>query len=254
MSQAVTKELLSECRTALSEAQGAMRGIVDCMPSRTAQGIADICTALIEKIDSASSREPAIVPGELDLAFEIMRLMDNKELDTLQSCHFGFVLRVTREGSAQPPPVLVEGLTKTNVKALTDSPRPMSGPPSPTPTIANDVVRKWLPHVNAWKRGASFDGEAAFAELFAEIERLSSRPATIELRELFDRFEHEHRGSGPDMFEIDRFLTWVDGISGSKPCCGEFDTCTERCRPLISVLRSRAESLRARVEQLENLK
>jgi hypothetical protein len=59
--------------------------------------------------------EPEIVPGEFDLAFEIMRLMDNKELDTLQSCHFGYVLRVTREGATQPPGAwqLIESLQPT---------------------------------------------------------------------------------------------------------------------------------------------
>lgn len=43
------------------------------------------------------------VLSKFDLAFEIMRLMDREESDLLQSCHFGYVLRVQREQSAPPP-------------------------------------------------------------------------------------------------------------------------------------------------------
>jgi len=49
------------------------------------------------------SPEPRVVPSKFDLAFEIMRLLEAEEMDTMQSCHFGYVLRVTREGSAPPP-------------------------------------------------------------------------------------------------------------------------------------------------------
>lgn len=39
---------------------------------------------------------------------------------------------------------------------------------------SNEVVAKWLPHIEAWKRGASFDGETAFAEMIDEVGRLQS--------------------------------------------------------------------------------
>jgi hypothetical protein len=60
------------------------------------------CERLATALNCSASPPPAI-PGKFDLAFEIMRMMDREELDTLQSCHFGYVLRVTREGAAQPP-------------------------------------------------------------------------------------------------------------------------------------------------------
>jgi hypothetical protein len=42
-------------------------------------------------------------PDKFDLAFEIMRQLDAENMETMQSCQFGYVMRVTRERAAQPP-------------------------------------------------------------------------------------------------------------------------------------------------------
>lgn len=48
-------------------------------------------------------------PDKFDLAFEIMRQLEAEDMETMQSCQFGYVMRVTREGAAQPPvPALPE--------------------------------------------------------------------------------------------------------------------------------------------------
>lgn len=58
-------------------------------------------------VEAMPSPPPLPVLSEFDLAFEILRLMDSKKIDVLQSCHFGYVLRVEREryepDAPQPP-------------------------------------------------------------------------------------------------------------------------------------------------------
>jgi len=53
-----------------------------------------------------SAHEPPAVrqPDKFDLAFEIMRQLKAEEMETMQSCQFGYVMRVTREGATQLPP------------------------------------------------------------------------------------------------------------------------------------------------------
>lgn len=41
--------------------------------------------------------------SKFDLAFEIMRQLDAERMDTMQSCHFGYVLRIERERSPEEP-------------------------------------------------------------------------------------------------------------------------------------------------------
>lgn len=43
-------------------------------------------------------------PNKFDLAFEIMRQLEAEDMETMQSCQFGYVMRVTREGAAQTKP------------------------------------------------------------------------------------------------------------------------------------------------------
>jgi hypothetical protein len=40
--------------------------------------------------------EPRAPQSKFDLAFEIMRQLEAEQMDTMQSCHFGYVLRVER--------------------------------------------------------------------------------------------------------------------------------------------------------------
>jgi hypothetical protein len=42
---------------------------------------------------------PARKPDKFDLAFEIMRQLEAEDMDTMQSCQFGYVMRVTKEGT-----------------------------------------------------------------------------------------------------------------------------------------------------------
>lgn len=49
------------------------------------------------------SADEAPRQSKFDLAHEIMRQLEDEEIDTMQSCHFGYVLRVQREGAAVPP-------------------------------------------------------------------------------------------------------------------------------------------------------
>lgn len=42
-------------------------------------------------------------PDKFDLAFEIMRQLEAEDMETMQSCQFGYVMRVTRERAAKPP-------------------------------------------------------------------------------------------------------------------------------------------------------
>jgi hypothetical protein len=48
-------------------------------------------------------RETTAPKSKFDLAFEIMRQLDAERVDTMQSCHFGYVLRVERERSPEEP-------------------------------------------------------------------------------------------------------------------------------------------------------
>ena len=41
--------------------------------------------------------EPGAPQSKFDLAFEIMRQLEAEHMDTMQSCQFGYVLRVERE-------------------------------------------------------------------------------------------------------------------------------------------------------------
>lgn len=56
------------------------------------------------QIAGASHEPPAArKPSKFDLAFEIMRQLKAEDMETMQSCQFGYVMRVTPEGAAQPP-------------------------------------------------------------------------------------------------------------------------------------------------------
>jgi hypothetical protein len=48
---------------------------------------------------STHEPSPARKPDKFDLAFEIMRQLEAEDMETMQSCQFGFVMRVTREGT-----------------------------------------------------------------------------------------------------------------------------------------------------------
>lgn len=47
---------------------------------------------------SSDEPAPARQPSKFDLAFEIMRQLEAEDMETMQSCQFGYVMRVTKEG------------------------------------------------------------------------------------------------------------------------------------------------------------
>lgn len=47
---------------------------------------------------AAQPPSPVRQPSKFDLAFEIMRQLEAEDMETMQSCQFGYVMRVTREG------------------------------------------------------------------------------------------------------------------------------------------------------------
>jgi hypothetical protein len=63
----------------------------------------DLRVACAEKWNKRADREPPAKRSKFDLAFEIMRQLQAEDMDTMQSCQFGYVMRVTRERASQPP-------------------------------------------------------------------------------------------------------------------------------------------------------
>lgn len=57
-------------------------------------------------LDIRAAHEPpaARKPDKFDLAFEIMRQLEAEDMETMQSCQFGYVMRVTRERAPSSPP------------------------------------------------------------------------------------------------------------------------------------------------------
>lgn len=74
------------------EALSAVGLSLDCV---SASNMRHVITRVRDKLRDAE-KTPA-TQSKFDLAFEIMRQLDAENMDTMQSCHFGYVLRVERE-------------------------------------------------------------------------------------------------------------------------------------------------------------
>lgn len=64
------------------------------------------------------AHETAAPQSKFDLAFEIMRQLETERMDTMQSCHFGYVLRVERETKAPLVRGHLEGCTCSLCKRI----------------------------------------------------------------------------------------------------------------------------------------
>jgi hypothetical protein len=82
---ATMKSLLAE----VEQLRTALTGISTCSTCEACRGAA--LRALGGEVPAARK------PDKFDLAFEIMRQLDAEDMETMQSCQFGYVMRVTRE-------------------------------------------------------------------------------------------------------------------------------------------------------------
>lgn len=74
-------------------------------PFNVAANIAycDARMAVLAAMGAAPEPPAARKTSKFDLAFEIMRRLEAEDMETMQSCQFGYVMRVTREGAPSPP-------------------------------------------------------------------------------------------------------------------------------------------------------
>lgn len=110
-------------------------------------GKADLIGDAIKLI---TAHEPRVVPSKFDLAFEIMRLLEAEEMDSMQSCHFGYVLRVEREGASQPPSA---AYSESRIRALIKSLNPHSD------TFVGGTIDGQIAHVRIWLGVTSMKSE-----------------------------------------------------------------------------------------------
>ena len=79
---------------------------------------ADAVKACLRELQERRGHETAAPQSKFDLAFEIMRQLETERMDTMQSCHFGYVLRVERETKAPLVRGHLEGCTCSLCKRI----------------------------------------------------------------------------------------------------------------------------------------